>query len=363
MKRRDWLKISGLVSSGWILPKVSFSNFLFNTRTYKNKLKSSDFGSDFLWGAACAAYQVEGACDMGGKGVSIWDTFTHKKGNIHQNENGDIATDFYNRYAEDIALVKKLNLKIFRFSISWSRIFPDGIGRVNLEGVSFYHKVIDECVKNEVEPWITLYHWDLPQKLEDKGGWTNREMVSWFSSYVDFCTKEYGSDVKNWMVMNEPAAFVGLGYMLGYHAPGKKSPYKFLKATHHACLSMAEGGRIIRKNVIDSNVGTTFSCSHIDPFRDDPVNSFKDHKAVKRLDALLNRLYIEPSLGLGYPVDGLPALRRMSRYIKPGDKDALKFKFDFIGLQNYFRVVAKKSWVPPFVWAKQISAEKRGVST
>lgn len=356
MKRRDWLKISGIVSSGLIIPK-GYSNHFINDLFFDNTLKAKDFGEDFLWGAACAAYQVEGAWNKEGKGASVWDTFTHIKGKIHNNENGDVAADFYNRYAEDIALVKKLNLKVFRFSISWSRIFPDGIGEVNPKGVAFYHKVIDECIKQDVAPWITLYHWDLPQKLQDQGGWTNRQIVNWFSSYTHFCTKEYGSKVKNWMVMNEPAAFVGLGYMLGYHAPGIKNPYKFLKATHHTCLAMAEGGRVIRRNVVNANIGTTFSCSHIDPHRNDS----KDGNAVARLDALLNRLYIEPSLGLGYPIDGLPALNRIKRYFEPGDEEALKFKFDFIGLQNYFRVVGKKSLFPPYLWAKQIAAEKRDV--
>lgn len=319
------------------------------------------FGKNFKWGAACAAYQVEGACDKDGKGPSIWDTFSQKKGKIHNQENGDVSTDFYHRYKEDIALLKEMGFDVFRFSISWSRIFPEGTGEINPIGLEFYHQVIDECLANGIEPWITLYHWDLPQALEDQGGWTNRKIISWFNDYVSFCTKEFGAKVKNWMVMNEPAAFVGLGYMMGYHAPGKKGPYKFLKATHHACLAMADGGRMIRKNIPDANIGTTFSCSQIDPYRDDPMYGYKDVGAVKRMDALLNRLYIEPSLGLGYPVDALPALKKIKRYFEPGDEERLEFKFDFIGLQNYFRVVTKKSIFPPFLWAKQISAEKRGV--
>jgi len=334
-----------------------FSIFFFYFFAIGQELKSTDFDKDFLWGTACAAYQVEGAWDEDGRGPSIWDTFSHKKGKVHNNENGDIASDFYHRYKEDIALNKKLNFEVFRFSISWSRIFPDGTGEINKKGVAFYHKVIDECLKNDLQPWITLYHWDLPQKLEDKGGWANRDILDWFLNYVDFCTKEYGSKVKNWMVMNEPAAFVGIGYMMGYHAPGKKSLSKFLKATHHVCLATAEGGRKIRKNVRLSNVGTTFSCSHIDPYRP----GFKDKKAVERMNALLNRLYIEPNLGLGYPYDAIPALKKIEKYFKKGDKEKLSFDFDFIGLQNYFRVVTKKSLFPPFLWAKQISAEKRNM--
>ena len=331
---------------------LSFSQSNLDLKT----LEANSFGKEFKWGAACAAYQVEGAWDVDGKGLSIWDTFTHKKGRIHNNDHGDEASDFYHRYKEDISLLKQMNFGVFRFSLSWSRLFPNGSGEINKKGVEFYHKVIDECLLQGIEPWITLYHWDLPQSLEDQGGWTNRKILVWFEEYVNFCTKEYGGKVKNWMVMNEPAAFVGLGYMLGYHAPGKKGPYKFLKATHHACLAMADGGRMIRKNIPDANIGSTFSCSQIDPYRGE-----KDLGAARKMDALLNRLYIEPSLGLGYPIDGLPALKRIERYFEPGDEERLKFKFDFIGLQNYFRVVAKKSIFPPFLWSKQISAEKRGV--
>ena len=331
---------------------IYFSQSKINT----DRLEIESFGKEFKWGAACAAYQVEGAWDTDGKGPSIWDAFTHKKGKIHNSENGDLATDFYHRYKEDIGLLKEMGFDVFRFSISWSRIFPEGTGKINPKGVAFYHKVIDECIRQGIEPWVTLYHWDLPQSLEDQGGWTNRKILAWFEEYINFCTKEYGGKVKNWMVMNEPAAFVGLGYMLGYHAPGKKGPYKFLKATHHACLAMADGGRMIRKNIPDANIGSTFSCSQVDPYRGE-----KDLGAARKMDALLNRLYIEPSLGLGYPVNGLPALKRIKRYFEPGDEERLKFKFDFIGLQNYFRVVAKKSIFPPFLWSKQISAEKRGV--
>ena len=230
MKRRDWIKINGLGLASCFLPANKAFSYLSNNQVNTPNFSSSEFGKEFLWGAACAAYQVEGAWKLDGKGPSVWDTFTHKKGKIHNNENGNSAADFYHRYKEDLALLKQMNFGVFRFSISWSRIFPTGTGNINKKGVEFYHKVIDECLINGIEPWITLYHWDLPQSLEDHGGWANRKILNWFQEYVSFCTKEFGSKVKNWMVMNEPAAFVGLGYMLGYHAPGKKGPYKFLNS-------------------------------------------------------------------------------------------------------------------------------------
>lgn len=336
-----------------ILISTSSTGF---AQSQSDTLRLNAFGEDFLWGTACAAYQIEGAWNESGKGPSIWDDFTHKKGKVHNNETGDIAVDFYHRYKEDIGLNKEMGFKVFRFSISWSRIFPNGIGQVNPEGVAFYHDVIDECLKQGVEPWITIYHWDLPSALEEKGGWLNRDIVQWFADYTTFCGKEYGDKVKNWMVMNEPAGFVGLGYMLGYHAPGKKGINKFLKATHHTCLSMAAAGIVLRANVKNANIGCTFSCSQVKPHK----GLEKNHKAVEKIDALLNRLFIEPSLGLGYPYDVFTQLKRIEKYFEEGDEERLKFDFDFIGLQNYFPVVAKRSLIP-IVWAKQVPPKKRNV--
>lgn len=325
----------------------------------KDTVVLSDFGADFLWGTACSAFQVEGATKEGGRGPSVWDTFTATKGKIKDGSNADTSVDFYHRYAEDIALCRQLNFKVFRFSISWSRIFPKGTGTVNPEGIAFYHRVIDECHRNGLEPWVTIYHWDLPQELEDQGGWANRDVINWFGNYTETLAKEYGSKVKNWIVMNEPAAFVSLGYMIGYHAPGKKSPKKYLQAIHHVNLSMAEGGRTLRKHLPDANIGTSLSCSIIHPYLGDQ----KHKAAVKKADLLLNRLFLEPNLGLGYDYKTFPFLRRIEKHMLPGDEEAIKFNFDFIGLQNYFRVVVKRSPLVPVLWFKEVSAVKRGVQT
>jgi beta-glucosidase len=316
------------------------------------------FGTEFLWGTSCSAYQIEGAWNIDGRSPSVWDEFAQKKGNTHNNDNGNEAVDFYHRYKEDIRIHKELNFKVFRFSISWSRILPDGTGEVNEKGIQFYHDVIDECHRQGVEPWITLYHWDLPQVLEDKGGWTNREVVDWFKAYTEVCAKEYGDKVKDWMVFNEPAAFVGLGYLLGYHAPGKRGIGKFLSAAHHVNLAMAESGRTIRNHVQDAHIGTNFSCSSVQAYK----GKQKHAGAVKRLDAMLNRMFIEPSLGLGYPEEDFSMLKGIQKYVKEGDAEKIQFEFDFIGLQNYFRVVVKRSPFIPVVWAKQVSATKRKVS-
>lgn len=316
-----------------------------------------DFGNNFKWGVATAAYQIEGAHNVDGKGPSIWDTFTHEKGKIKNKENGDIACDFYNRYYDDIVFIKQMNMQVNRFSTAWSRVLPQGTGSINQKGIDFYHKVIDRTLELGLEPWMTLYHWDLPQALQDKGGWENREVINWFSEYANLITKTYGDKVKNWMVLNEPMAFVPLGYMLGMHAPGKKGLGSFMAATHHAAMCQAEGGRIIKANVANANIGTTFSCSWVDPKNQDEKNI----EAAKKFNVLFNRLFIEPALGLGYPVQDLKLLNRLEKHIKQGDEEKLKFDFDFIGLQNYTRMVARHSLWPPIVWANQVKPEDRGV--
>ena len=352
MTRRDALKNAILTAVG-----ISFAPRLWAENSYSPLLNRNDFGKDFLWGAATAAYQIEGAHNADGKGQSIWDTFSHKKGKIERNENGDIACDFYHKYADDIALIKEMNLNVNRFSISWTRIFPEGIGKTNQAGIDFYHKVIDKCLELGVQPWITLYHWDLPQVLQDKGGWTNRDVIIWFSEFAEFCTKEYGGKVKNWMVLNEPMAYTTLGYLLGTHAPGQRGLNKWLAAVHHTAMCQAEGGRIIRKNVANANIGTTISCMHATPRNEKPANV----AAAKRADALTNRIFIEPALGLGYPMADFPVLKKMAKFIKEGDKEKLAFDFDFIGIQNYTRSVVHNSFIVPALHALEDSPKKRKV--
>ncbi len=313
----------------------------------------------FHWGVSTAAYQVEGGWDADGKGKSIWDVFANTKGKIYQNQHGNDATDFYHRYAHDISIMSQLNIPNYRFSIAWSRILPDGTGDVNLAGVDFYNRVIDFCLELGIEPWVTLYHWDLPFELEKKGGWTNREIINWFGNYVELCVKYFGDRVKRWMILNEPMVFTGAGYFLGIHAPGRRGLNPFLAAAHHAAMCQAEGGRIVRSLSADAIIGTTFSCSHIQPFG----NSSQNMSAAKRVDTLLNRMFIEPLAGLGYPVKDLRMLQRLEPFVKDGDEMKLSFKMDFIGVQNYTREVVAASWVRPLIWAKILKADKGRVET
>jgi beta-glucosidase len=352
MDRRELLRLILMSSAAaTVMPTTAFGNVL-----KYNPMTKLDFGPDFKWGVATASYQIEGAHNLDGKGASIWDTFTHEKGNIKNGHNGDVSCDFYHNYLDDIAILKSLNMKVFRFSASWSRVLPNGTGTVNQKGIDFYHKVIDACLENGIEPWMTIYHWDLPQSLQDKGGWVNRDVIQWFSEYAELLTKNFGSKVKNWMVLNEPMSFTALGYLLGYHAPGKMGFKNFLPAVHHTTYCQAEGARIIRKNVPDAQIGTTFSCSHVDAWKDEK----RDGKAMERWDVLLNRLFIEPALGMGYPEESLPVLKKMKKYIHEGDMEKLKFDFDFIGVQNYTREVVKRIGAIPYVKGMEVSPKKRG---
>ena len=323
------------------------------------ELSKAQFGEKFSWGTATSAYQIEGAWKADGKGRSIWDEFCNRKNKIINAETGQTSCDFYNLWEQDLNLLRYLGVDNYRFSLSWPRILPNGIRQVNQKGIDFYNKIIDKCLELDITPWVTLYHWDLPLELELKGGWTNREIIDWFREYTSVCAQEFGDRVKNWMVLNEPMVFTGTGYFLGIHAPGKKGLKNFIPAIHHAAMCQSLGGRILRDLVPDANIGTTFSCSHIDPFR---LNS-KDQIAAKKVDALLNRLFIEPALGMGYPLEDLKPLTRIEKYLRSNDELDLQFEFDFIGVQNYTRQVVKHSYFTPLIYADTVDPKKRNVNT
>ena len=310
------------------------------------------------WGVTISAFQTEGAYNKEGKGVSIWDTFTQQSRKIKDHSNAKVATDFYHRFEEDIDLAVDIGLEIFRFSISWSRILPEGIGIINQKGIEFYNKVIDYCLKVGIEPWITTYHWDLPQKLQDKGGWTNRDIIKWYAAYVTVLRDHFADRIKYWVLINEGIVCIGGGYFLGVHAPGKRGIRNFISSTHHLLLAQAEGFKILKKRK-ELQVGTAISCTKIEPYR----NTASDHKAAIRIDTLMNRLFIEPHLGLGYPDKDFPILKRISKYYKKGDIEALKTDFDFWGIQTYTREVVKAAWYIPYLGAMQVKPKKRNIKT
>ena len=351
MNRRDWLRTTSALSAGLVLLRNPMRHLLTDA-----PFTRADFGAGFRWGVATAAYQIEGAWDEDGKGPSVWDTFVRRKGKIRNGDTGDVACDHYHRWQQDLDLVKALGIPDYRFSLAWSRLFPQGVGSRNQAGFDHYDRFIDGCLQRGITPWVTLYHWDLPQALEDKGGWTSRATLDAFLQYADAATRAYGDRVKHWMVLNEPMAFVGVGYMLGIHAPGKKGIGNFLPAAHHASLAQSEGGRVVRANVKDAQVGTTYSASWMMPLKEEE----KHIRAAARADALFNRFFLEPALGLGYPVDTLPFMRRIEKHFLPGDEEKLPFQFDFIGIQNYTREVIRHALWPPVMWGKLVPADQRG---
>ncbi|HYF04089.1 MAG TPA: GH1 family beta-glucosidase [Patescibacteria group bacterium] len=319
-----------------------------------NELLKSDFGPDFVWGVSASSYQIEGAHDCDGKGKSIWDVFTNEGKRAHAN----ISCDFYNKYRDDLRLMRSLNIRNFRFSLSWPRMIPNGTGMLNMKGIDFYNRLIDECLELGIEPWITLYHWDLPQALEDKGGWTNRDIIGWFSEYTEVCARSFGDRVKHWMVLNEPMVFLSTGYMLGMHAPGRMGLGNFIPAVHHAAICQAEGGRILKGLMPTAEVGTTASLTRFEP--QDP-NDEDDVLAVRRVNALVNRVFIEAPLGLGYPFNDFDALLKLQKYMQPGDEVLLKHDFDFFGFHNYTREIIKHSYFIPVINADIVKASKRKV--
>jgi len=355
MDRREWLIKSGMAGAGILLSRHIKSADLFRYFPQQGFVKA-DFGPDFKWGVSAAAYQTEGAWNLDGKSESNWDHFSRLHGKIENGQSADIAADFYHRYSQDIDLIRDMNFNAFRFSISWARILPAGTGAVNQKGIDFYHRVIDKCLSDGVEPWITIYHWDMPQVLEAQGGWTNRKIVDWFSEYADVVTKEYGNKVKNWVVINEQLSFTGNGYMNGVFAPGRKSIGGFMKAVHNAVIANAEGARVIRKNVPGANIGMTMANTWVEPVD----NQQKNIEAAARMDAIMNRLFIEPALGMGYPEDTVPILHKLRSLYEKDDETRMVFDFDFTGIQYYYRTVAKKSMMPG-LRAKEVMAADRGV--
>ncbi len=319
-------------------------------------MKRSDFPEGFLFGTSTAAYQIEGAALEDGKGPSIWDDFCKIPGKIAGGDTGNVACDHYHRFESDLDIMRDLGIKNYRFSLSWPRILPYGVGAKNQKGVDFYHRLLEACHKRNIEPHVTMYHWDLPSALESRGGWTNRDTYHAFCDYADLITREFKDSVKHWMVLNEPFVFTAVGHFAGIHAPGRKGLRNFLPAAHHTTLAQAEGGRIARANAAkDAEIGTTFSCAYPTPYRDTAWN----RKAVRRYDAVFNRFFLDPACGRGYPTEEMPSLKRIWKYARPGDEQKLAFDFDFIGVQNYIRDVVRFSPFQPVLWFKTIEPKKR----
>jgi beta-glucosidase len=293
------------------------------------------FPKGFFWGAATAAYQIEGAWKEDGKGESIWDRFAHTPGRIKNGDSGDVACDSYHRWREDIALLRAMNLNSDRFSISWPRIQPTGIGSANRRGIDYYSRLVDALLEARIRPLVTLYHWDLPQALEDAGGWPNRDTAARFADYVELVARSLGDRVSDWILFNEPDAFTDLGYLEGTHAPGRKSLFDFLRASHTVNLAQGAGFRALKATRPSARVGTAFSMSACEPATD----SEQDRLAAERCHAITNLWFLEPALKGRYP-GALAFLPETAMRIKSGDLDKMRAPLDFIGINLYFRTIA-----------------------
>ena len=297
-----------------------------------------NFPENFLWGAATASYQIEGAANKDGKGKSIWDTFTHTPGKIKNNENGDVAVDHYHRYKEDISLMKKINLQAYRFSIAWTRILPEGKGGINQSGVDFYSSLIDELLENGVKPFITLYHWDLPQSLQDQGGWSNRDITNIFSDYAQVIAKKFGDRCEYISTFNEPSVFTIHGYIDGYMAPGLIDKEKYLASIHHVNLAHGLALQSIRSVSSSINLGCVLNMGPSIPSSD----LEEDVIATKIHDMYWNRSFADPMYLGKYPNE---LNLQLSKYIKTNDIKNIYQKNDYIGLNHYqhSRVKADKN--------------------
>jgi len=312
------------------------------------------FPKDFIWGVATSAYQIEGAWNEDGRGASIWDTFSHTPGKVVNNENGDVAADHYHHWKEDIALLSELGIQAYRFSTAWPRILPDGTGRVNKKGLDFYDRIVDELLKRKIEPYICLFHWDLPQALQDKGGWPNRDTTAHFAEYARVVADHLGDRVKVWFTHNEPWVAAFVGHFLGDHAPGKKDIGAAVKSLHHILLSHGLAADAIRTEVKHPvKIGITLNLNPVHPATD----TKKDREAAERVDMFMNRIVLDPLLKGTSPIQESSIAKLLTgKLIQVGDLEKIS-KLDILGVNYYSRAVMKHDSVFPVVNVAQVQPE------
>lgn len=297
-----------------------------------------NFPANFIWGTATSAYQIEGAWNEDGKGPSIWDTFSHLPGKTYHNQNGDVAVDHYHRYKEDVHLMKELGLKAYRFSVAWSRILPNGTGAINTAGLDFYDRLVDELLDNGITPILTLFHWDLPQALQDQGGWPNMATADAFASYAGIVARRLGDRVPYWITHNEPFVAAMAGYFIGEHAPGIQHPVAALQTVHTLLVSHGKAVQVLRAELpAEAKIGITLNLSPVHPASDKP----EDQQAAKIFDAVLNRAFLDPVLLGQYPAELLDTLGAIFPQIGPEDMQTIAAPIDFLGVNYYARTVVK----------------------
>jgi len=305
-------------------------------------MTSPTFAKDFVFGAATSSYQIEGAWNEDGKGESIWDRFAHAPGTIEDGATGDVACDHVRRYREDIELMATLGLDAYRFSVSWPRVLPRGIGPANEAGLAFYDRLVDALLEAGIRPFVTLYHWDLPQALQDRGGWPRRETADAFCEYAATMGRRLGDRVKDWTTVNEPFVSAAIGHFEGRHAPGHRDERETLATTHHLLLAHGGAVAILRDVVPDARIGIVNVHQPIHPASD----SEHDQVAASETDGLLNRTFLDPLVGRGYP-EVVPYDRSvLHSFVRDGDLERIAAPLDFLGVNYYTRRIERSTAVP-----------------
>lgn len=315
-------------------------------------MTSLRFPGDFVWGVATSAFQIEGAAREDGRGESIWDRFARVPGKIEDGSNGDVACDHYHRMEADVALMKELGVKAYRFSIAWPRVLPAGRGARSEKGIDFYSRLVDALLAAGIAPFATLYHWDLPQALQDEGGWANRATAEAFVEYTNVITRKLGDRVKRWITHNEPWCAGILSHQIGKHAPGLQDWPTALAASHHLLLSHGLAVPVVRANSPGAEVGITLNFTPSVP----ASNSAADHDASRHFDGFFNRWFLDPVLGRHYPADMVAdyiALGHLPKEgftsVKEGDLAIIATPCDFLGVNYYTREVARSTAIPESV--------------
>lgn len=297
------------------------------------------FPNDFIWGASTASYQIEGAYNEDGKGESIWDRFTHQSGNILNGDTGDVACDHYHKFKKDVELMNKIGLDSYRFSISWPRIFPRGTGKVNQKGLDFYKRLIDELLKNDIKPVPTLYHWDLPQKLQERGGWTNRDTAKYFQEYAMRVIDEFDGLVTQWITHNEPWVASFVGHAFGQHAPGKQDYQSALQSLHHILLSHGLVVESFKEEEKEGKIGISVNLGDFQPGSDKK----EDLAATWRQDNFMNKIILDPLFRAKYPKELFNFFQKNVGEVEIRDQDMsiISYPMDFLGINYYSRNIIK----------------------
>ena len=335
MQRRDFLKTGSLLAAASSLGPGA----LAAAAPAPSASHSRSFPQGFLWGSATASYQVEGAVKEDGRGTTIWDTFSHTPGKVHNGDTGDVADDYYHRYKEDIGVMKALGLKTCRFSVAWSRIFPNGTGTPNQKGVDFYKRMVDELHANGIEPYCTLYHWDLPQALEDKGGWQNRDTAKAFADYCGYTVKQLSDRISHWMTMNEMRSFVELGYGNGMHAPGLRlDAARLAQLNHYVVLGHGLAVQAVRANGrAHTRVGIPDNAEATTPVIETPENIKAAETAMREENAMFLTVLMEGKYTDAY----LARLGAAAPKFTPEELKIISSPMDFLGLNVYTAVYVR----------------------